>query len=71
MAEQNTLRLPRVDFSDCGLRLLSLEEQRQPHTEENLTIWIVHPSKLCGRPPRLGNLVQFDVEDRIGKYQRF
>jgi hypothetical protein len=26
MAEQNTLRLPRVDFSDCRLRLLPLEE---------------------------------------------
>jgi hypothetical protein len=38
MAEQNTLRLPRVDFSDCRLRLLPLEEQRQPHAEENLTI---------------------------------
>ena len=26
MAEQNTLRVPRVDFSDCRLRLLPLEE---------------------------------------------
>jgi hypothetical protein len=26
MAEQNTLRLPRVDFSDCCLRLLPLKE---------------------------------------------
>jgi hypothetical protein len=26
MAEQNTLRLPRVDFSGCRLRLLALEE---------------------------------------------
>jgi hypothetical protein len=26
MAEQNTLRLPRVNFSDCRLRLLPLEE---------------------------------------------
>lgn len=26
MAEQNTLRLPQVDFSDCRLRLLPLKE---------------------------------------------
>jgi hypothetical protein len=26
MAEQNTLRLPRADFSDCCVRLLPLEE---------------------------------------------
>jgi hypothetical protein len=26
MAEQNTLWLPRVDFSDCRVRLLPLEE---------------------------------------------
>jgi hypothetical protein len=26
MAEQNTLRLPRMDFSNCRLRLLPLEE---------------------------------------------
>jgi hypothetical protein len=26
MAEQNTLRLPRVHFSDCRLRLLPLEQ---------------------------------------------
>jgi hypothetical protein len=26
VAEQNTLWLPRVDFSDCRLRLLPLEE---------------------------------------------
>ena len=26
MAEQNTLRLPQVNFSDCRLRLLPLEE---------------------------------------------
>jgi hypothetical protein len=26
MAEQNMLRLPQVDFSDCRLRLLPLEE---------------------------------------------
>src|SRR5262249_17873747 len=48
VAEQNTLWLPRVDFSDCHLRLLPLEEQRQPHAEENLTIGMVHPGELCG-----------------------
>jgi hypothetical protein len=26
MTEQNTLRLPQMDFSDCGLRPLPLEE---------------------------------------------
>jgi hypothetical protein len=26
MAEQNTLRLPQMDFSDCRLRFLPLEE---------------------------------------------
>jgi hypothetical protein len=26
MAEQNTLRLPRVDFPDCRLRFLPLKE---------------------------------------------
>jgi hypothetical protein len=26
VAEQNPLRLPRVDFSDCRLRLLPLEK---------------------------------------------
>jgi hypothetical protein len=71
MAEQNTLRPPRVDFSDCLLRLPPLEEEWQPHAEENLTIGIVHSGELCGRPPRLVNLVEFDVDDRIGKYQRF
>ena len=38
MAEQNTLRLPRVDFCDCRLRPLPLEEQRQPHAEENMLV---------------------------------
>ena len=71
MAEQNTLRLPRVDFSDCRFRLLPLEEERRPHAEENLTIGIVHPGELRDRPPRLGNLIKFDVDDRIGEYQRF
>jgi hypothetical protein len=70
MAEQNTLRLPRVDFCDCRLRPLPLEEQRQPHAEENLTIGVVHAGELCGRPPGLGHLVQFDVDYRIGDYQR-
>jgi hypothetical protein len=36
MAEQNTLRLPRVDFCDCRLRPLPLEEQR--HAEENMLV---------------------------------
>ena len=67
MAEQNTLWLPRVDFSDCRPRLLPLEEQWQPHAEENLTKGVVHPGELCGRPPRLGHLVKFDVDDRIGR----
>src|SRR5262249_21573266 len=70
VAEQNTLRLPRVDFPNCRLRLLPLEEQRQPHAEENLTIGMVHPGELCGRPPRLRGLIKFDVDDRIGEYQR-
>src|SRR5262245_61790618 len=70
VAEQNTLRLPRVDFSDGRLRLLPLEEQRQPHAEENLTIGMIHSGELCGRAPRLGDLVKFDVDNRIGEYQR-
>jgi hypothetical protein len=65
MAEQDTLRLPRVDFVDCSLRLLALDEYRQPHAEENLTKGVVHPSELCCRPPRLGHLVKFDVDDRL------
>src|SRR5262249_54670960 len=31
---------------------------------------MVHPGELSGRPPRLANLVKFDVDDRIGEYQR-
>jgi hypothetical protein len=69
MAEQNALRLPRVDFTGCRRRLLWLEEERQPHAEENLTIGMVHPGQLCGRSPRFGNLVKFEVDDRISEYQ--
>ena len=70
MAEQNTMRLPRVNFSDCRLCLPPLEKKRQPHAEENLTRGVVHSRELCGRAPRLGYLVKFDVDDRIGEYQR-
>ena len=70
MAQQNTPRLPRVDFSDCRLCLPPLEEQRQSHAEENLTKGVVHPGELCGRSPRFGNLVKFEVDDRVGEYQR-
>src|SRR5262245_9769157 len=65
MAQQNTLRLPRVDFFDRRLCLLPL-----PHPEENLTVWMVHPRELCGRPPKLGYFVKFKVDDRVGEYQR-
>ena len=63
MAEHNSLRLPAVDLFDHRFRLLSLDEQRQAHTEEYLAVGMIHPGELAGRSPWLGNLVQFDVDD--------
>ena len=72
MAEQNTLRMPRVDLSDGRLRPSPLDEQRQPHAEKNLAIGIVHPCELsapstergtypdyrqCGSPPSVAIVV--------------
>jgi hypothetical protein len=35
-----------------------------------LAVRMMHPGELGGRSPRLGNLVQFDVNDGISEYQR-
>src|SRR5215831_12810723 len=56
-------RVGRTPGTGCNRAL-------RDHAEENLTIRMVHPGELCGRPPRFGNLVKFDVDDRIGEYQR-
>jgi hypothetical protein len=69
MAEYNSLRLPRVDFFDRRFRLSPLEEQRQPHAKEYLPPRMIHSGELGDCSPRLGNLIQFDVNDRISEYQ--
>jgi hypothetical protein len=69
MAEHDSLRPPFADLSDCLRRLSSLDEERQAHAEEYLAVGMIHPGELGGRSPWLGNLVQFDVDDCVGKYQ--
>ena len=71
MVEQNSLRAPFVDFSDRRLRRSPLEEERQTHAEEYLPVGMNHPGQPGGRPPWLGNLVQFQVEDGISQDQSF
>ena len=70
VAEQNTLRLPEADFRHRRLRLTALQEQRQSHPEKDPAVWVIHSRELCGSSPRLSDLVQFDVDDRVGEYQR-
>src|SRR5215813_11198207 len=70
MAKHNSLRLPWVNLFYRRLRLSALEEQRQPHAEEYLAVGMIHSGELGRRSPRLGNLVQFEVDDYVGEYQR-
>ncbi|XNY09618.1 hypothetical protein ACMFL9_32180 (plasmid) [Sinorhizobium meliloti] len=70
MAEQDTLRFPRVDLSDGGFGPLPLEEERQSHPEEYPAVRMVHAGEPRDSSPRLSDLVQLDVDDGIGKDQR-
>ncbi|XNO42119.1 hypothetical protein ACL2DZ_08525 (plasmid) [Sinorhizobium meliloti] len=70
MAEQDTLRFPRVDLSDGGFGPLPLEEERQSHPEEFPAVRMVHAGEPRDSSPRLSDLVQLDVDDGIGKDQR-
>jgi hypothetical protein len=70
MAEHNSLWLPQVNLLYRRLRPSWLEEQRQAHAEDYLAVRMVHSGEPSGRSPWLGNLVQLEVDDCVGEYQR-
>ena len=69
MAEHDPLWLPRVNRRPCCLRRLSLEDQRNLHSEEDSSVRRSHSSELDSRPPRLANFVRLDIYDRVGQDQ--
>ncbi len=66
VAENDALRLPRKESFDGCAGFPSLQQQRQAHAEEYLAAGVVHPRELRGQPPRLGDLVQLEVDDGVG-----
>lgn len=70
VTQQYTLGLPRVNFADRRFRPSPLKKKRQSHAKEDLTVRMIHAGKLRRRPPRLPDLIQFEVDDSVGEYQR-
>jgi hypothetical protein len=52
------------------LRPFAAAEQRQPHAKEYLSAGMVYAAELCGLSPRLGHLIQLDVDNRVRENER-
>ena len=62
--------MPRADCLERSPPLPSLKQEGQPHAEEYLTVRVNHAAEPGGRSPRLVELVELDVHDRVGEDER-
>src|SRR5215510_4156040 len=69
MAEHDPLWPPRVNLYPRRLGRPLLEDEWDSHSEEDSSTRCSHSSELDGRPPRLTNLVRFDIYDRVSQDQ--